>query len=171
MVHPFYWIQTGSGKKIMGKEQGNIKILARNKKARFLYYVDESMECGIALQGTEVKSMRSAMFSFTDSYAKIEKDELLLQSFHISPYKFGNLFNHDPDRVRKLLVHKSEIKKLKRKVEQKGFTLIPLKFYLSKGLIKMELGICKGKDLKDKRNTIKDRDQKRDSAREIRDRY
>jgi SsrA-binding protein len=168
MVYPFSGISPGNGKKIMSED---IKVLAKNKKARFLYYVDESMECGIALQGTEVKSMRNAMFSFTDSYAKIEKDELLLVSFHISPYTFGNLFNHDPDRQRKLLVHKSEIKKLKRKVDQKGFTLIPLKFYLKKGIIKMELGICKGKDLKDKRNTIKDRDQKIDSAREIRDRY
>ena len=155
----------------MGKETGDIKILAKNKKARFLYHVEDSIECGIALQGTEVKSMRNAMFSFTDSYAKIENDELLLLSFHISPYTFGNLFNHDPDRIRKLLVHKSEIKKLRRKVDQKGFTLIPLKFYLKKGIIKMELGICKGKDIRDKRNTIKDRDQKRDSDREIRDRY
>ncbi len=155
----------------MGKETGDIKILAVNKKARYLYYVDESMECGIALQGTEVKSMRAGKFSFTDTYAKIENDELILVSFHISPYAFGNLFNHDPDRIRKLLVHKSEIKKLRRKVEQKGFTLIPLKFYLKKGIIKMELGICKGKDIRDKRNTIRDRDQKRDSDREIRDRY
>lgn len=155
----------------MVKDLGEIKILAKNKKARFLYYVDESMECGIALKGTEVKSMRNAMFSFTDTYAKIENDELLLVSFHISPYNFGNLFNHDPDRIRKLLVHKSEIKKLRRKVDLKGFTLIPLKFYLKKGIIKMELGICKGKDLKDKRNTIKDRDSKRDSAREMRERY
>ncbi len=152
----------------MAKDKSDIKVLAVNKKARFLYYVDESMECGIALQGTEVKAMRNAMFSFTDAYAKIENDELLLQSFHISPYTFGNLFNHDPDRIRKLLVHKSEIKKLRRKVEQKGFTLIPLKFYLKKGLIKLELGICKGKDIRDKRSTIKDRDLKRDSAREIR---
>ncbi len=155
----------------MGSESGEIKILAKNKKARFLYYVDESMECGIALKGTEVKSMRNAMFSFTDTYARIENEELLLVSFHISPYNFGNLFNHDPDRIRKLLVHKSEIKKLRRKVDQKGFTLIPLKFYLKRGIIKMELGICKGKDLKDKRNTIKDRDSKRDSAREMRERY
>ncbi len=155
----------------MGNESGEIKILAKNKKARFLYYVDESMECGIALKGTEVKSMRNAMFSFTDTYARIENEELLLVSFHISPYNFGNLFNHDPDRIRKLLVHKSEIKKLRRKVDQKGFTLIPLKFYLKRGIIKMELGICKGKDLKDKRNTIKDRDSKRDSAREMRERY
>ncbi len=155
----------------MSRDNSDLKVLAVNKKARFLYYVDESMECGIALQGTEVKSMRNAMFSFTDAYAKIDNNELLLQSFHISPYPFGNLFNHDPDRVRKLLVHKTEIKKLRRKVEQKGFTLIPLKFYLKKGLIKMELGICKGKDIRDKRNTIKDRDLKRYSAREIRDRY
>jgi len=155
----------------MENNNDGFKILAKNKKARFLYYVDESLECGIALQGTEVKAMRNAMFSFTDTYARIENDELLLHSFHISPYKFGNMFNHEPDRIRKLLVHKAEIKKLKRKVEQKGFTLIPLKFYLKKGIIKMELGICKGKDLKDKRNTIKDRDSKRDSAREMRERY
>lgn len=155
----------------MGNDPDNVKILAKNKKARFLYYVDESLECGIALQGTEVKAMRNGMFSFTDTYAKLEHNELFLVSFHISPYKFGNLFNHDPDRIRKLLVHKTEIKKLRKKVEQKGFTLIPLKFYLKKGIIKMELGICKGKDYKDKRNTIKDRDQKIDSARELRDRY
>lgn len=155
----------------MENNNDGFKILAKNKKARFLYYVDESLECGIALQGTEVKAMRNGMFSFTDTYAKIENDELLLLSFHISPYKFGNMFNHDPDRIRKLLVHKAEIKKLRRKVDQKGFTLIPLKFYLKNGIIKMELGICKGKDLKDKRNTIKDRDSKRDSAREMRERY
>ncbi|NOY08293.1 MAG: SsrA-binding protein SmpB [Spirochaetes bacterium] len=149
----------------------NIKILAVNRKARFHYSVTETLECGIELKGTEVKSMRGAGFSFSDSYARINNDELWLFGFHISQYPFGNRFNHDPDRPRKLLVHKEELKRLKRKIDEKGLTLVPLKFYLKRGLVKLEIGICKGKKLFDKREDIKKRDHKRDAERDFRGKY
>ena len=120
------------------------------------------MECGIELQGTEVKSLRENRFSFGDAYARIKDGQLYLVGFHISPYPFGNLHNHEPERERKLLAHKEEIKKLRRKVEEKGFTLVPIKLYLKNGLIKVELGICRGKKLYDKRETIKQRDLERE---------
>ncbi len=154
----------------MAPEDG-IKILADNRRARYQYIVEETLECGIALQGTEVKSMRHGKFSFSDSYARIINDELFLVGFHISPYTFGNLFNHEPDRKRRLLVHKQEIKRLKRKVDEKGFTLIPLKFYLKNGKVKLLLGICKGKQTQDKRQSIKKRDQMRDAARDLKARF
>ncbi|MBN2531474.1 MAG: SsrA-binding protein SmpB [Spirochaetales bacterium] len=143
------------------------KTIAVNKKARFNYYVTDSLECGIELKGTEVKSMKAGMFSFSDSYAKIEKEELWLVGFHISLYTFGNIHNHEPDRNRKLLVHRQEIKRLKRKIVEKGLTLIPLRFYLINGLVKVEIGICKGKKIHDKREVIKNRDLKRESEREF----
>jgi SsrA-binding protein len=122
-----------------------IKVLGNNKKAYYDYHVDDTLECGISLQGTEVKSIKDNRFSFSDSYARIRDDELWLIGLHISVYPFGNIFNHEPDRDRKLLVHRQEIKRLRRRVDEKGFTLIPLKFYLKRGLVKLELGICKGK--------------------------
>jgi SsrA-binding protein len=143
--------------------------LAVNKKAKFNYSVSENLECGIELKGTEVKSMKLGKFSFSDCYAKIDNDELWLIGLHITPYAFGNRFNHDPDRPRKLLVHKQEIKRLKRKVREKGLTLIPLRFYLKRGMVKLELGVGKGKKLVDKREEIKRRDIKRDLEREFRD--
>ncbi|WP_455381734.1 SsrA-binding protein SmpB [Salinispira pacifica] len=148
-----------------------IKVLGNNKKAYYDYHVDDTIECGISLQGTEVKSIKDNRFSFSDSYARIRDDELWLIGFHISVYPFGNIFNHEPDRDRKLLVHRQEIKRLRRRVDEKGFTLIPLKFYLKRGLVKLELGICKGKKSYDKREAIKARDQKRDAEREFRDRF
>ncbi len=154
----------------MAQEDG-FKILADNRRARYQYSVEDTLECGIALQGTEVKSMRHGKFSFSDSYARIINNELILVGFHISPYAFGNLFNHEPDRNRTLLVHRQEIKRLKRKVDEKGFTLIPLKFYLKKGKVKMLLGICKGKQVQDKRQAIKKRDQQREAAREFKVRF
>jgi len=146
------------------------KILAVNKKAHFNYEVTDTLECGIVLVGTEVKSLREGKFTFTDSYAKVEADELWLIGLHISPYTFGNLFNHDPLRKRKLLVHKQEIKRLRRKTDEKGLTLVPLKFYLKNGRVKTEIGICKGKRTVDKRHDIKSRDVKRDIEREFRQR-
>ena len=140
----------------------HVKLLLLNKKARFNFFIDETLECGIELQGTEVKSLRENRFSFGDSYARIKEGQLYLIGFHISPYPFGNLHNHEPERERKLLVHKEEIKKLRRKVEEKGFTLVPIKLYLKNGLIKVELGICRGKKLYDKRETIKQRDLERE---------
>ena len=140
-----------------------VKLLLLNKKARFNFFIDETLECGIELQGTEVKSLRENRFSFGDSYARIKEGQLYLIGFHISPYPFGNLHNHEPERERKLLVHKEEIRKLRKKVEEKGFTLVPIKVYLKNGLIKVELGICRGKKLYDKRETIKQRDLERES--------
>ena len=141
----------------------HVKLLLLNKKARFNFFIDETLECGIELQGTEVKSLRENRFSFGDSYARIKDGQLYLIGFHISPYPFGNLHNHEPERERKLLVHKEEIRKLRKKVEEKGFTLVPIKVYLKNGLIKVELAICRGKKLYDKRETIKQRDLERES--------
>ena len=141
----------------------HVKLLLLNKKARFNFFIDETLECGIELQGTEVKSLRENRFSFGDSYARIKDGQLYLIGFHISPYPFGNLHNHEPERERKLLVHKEEIRKLRKKVEEKGFTLVPIKVYLKNGLIKVELGICRGKKLYDKRETIKQRDLEREN--------
>lgn len=153
------------------KTAEGIKVLAKNKRAFFNYTVEESFECGISLAGTEVKSMKAGKFSFADAYARIMDDELWLIGFHISPYRFGNINNHEPDRNRRLLVHKQEIKRLKRKVDERGFTLVPLKFYLKRGLVKVELGICRGKRLHDKRESIKKKDLKREAEREMRGRF
>jgi SsrA-binding protein len=152
----------------MAKTEGGIKLLSVNKKARFNYTIDESFECGLVLVGTEVKSIKDGRFSFADSYALVENEELWLIDFHITPYVFGNRVNHDPLRRRKLLVHRKEIKRLKRIVDEKGLTLVPLKFYLKRGMVKCELGIAKGKKLFDKRDDIRKRDQKRELEREFR---
>lgn len=144
------------------------KILAVNRKARYNYAVEDTLECGIELRGTEVKSMKERSFSFSDAYAKITDGELWLVGLHVTPYKFGNIYNHEPDRTRKLLVHRQEIKRLSRKVNERGLTLIPLSFYLSRGMVKLELGICKGKRMVDKREDIKRRDLKRDADRAMR---
>ena len=148
----------------------SVKMIAQNKKARFNYSVEESIECGIALEGSEVKSIKAGNISFGDSFAFIENGEVWLQNFHISEYSFSSVFNHEPDRKKKLLLHKDEIKRLQRKTEEKGFTLVPLEVYLKKGLVKINLGLCKGKKEFDKRAAIKDRDVKRDIAREFRNR-
>ena len=147
-----------------------LKVLADNRKARVNYTVEERLDCGIELQGTEVKSLRDGKFSFSDSYAIVKNLELWLIQLHISPYEHGNIFNHEPDRNRKLLAHKQEIKRLSRKVDEKGLTLVPMKIYLKNSRIKVELGICRGKNVQDKRNTIKDRDEKRSVEREFRQR-
>lgn len=144
------------------------KSLARNRRAFHEYIVDEKLEVGIALQGTEVKSMRAGSFSFSDSYARVRQQELWLIGLHISEYSHGNLFNHEPLRDRKLLAHAEEIDRLRRRVEEKGFTLVPLEFYLKQGKVKLELGICRGKKLHDKRETLKQKAQQRDMDREMR---
>ncbi len=146
------------------------KIIAQNRKARFDYTIVESFECGIVLEGTEVKSVKAGSVSFGDSFALIEEGEVWLQNFHIAEYSYSSIFNHDPFRKKKLLLHRSEIKKLERKVSEKGFTLIPLEVYLKNGLVKVQLGLCKGKKSFDKREAIKDRDIKRDIAREFKER-
>jgi SsrA-binding protein len=154
----------------MSEEEAR-KLLAKNKQAFFNYSIDESIEAGIALQGTEVKSVKAGKFSFADSYARIQDGELWLIGLHISPYIHGNIHNHDPLRPRRLLVHKQEIKRLSRKVDEKGFTLVPLRVYLKRGMVKVEIGVCKGKKQHDKRESIKQRDLKREAEREIRARF
>jgi SsrA-binding protein len=154
----------------MAKKKDSSTIL-KNKKATHLYSIQETMECGIELKGTEVKSVKSGKISFTDSYAKIDNSELWLIGLHISPYTHGNIHNHDPDRKRKLLVHKDEIKRLRKKVDEKGLTLIPLRFYLKHGIVKLELGVCKGKKEFDRREDIKHKDLKRDAERDLRYRH
>ncbi len=143
------------------------KLIAENRKARFNYFVEDTYECGIALVGTEVKSVKGGNISFPDAFAEIINGEVYLKNFHISEYSFSSIFNHNPDRPKKLLLHKEEIKRLIRKVEEKGYTLIPLDFYLKNGRVKTTLGVCKGKKMFDKRETIKNRDIDRDTQREI----
>ncbi|MBC6713709.1 SsrA-binding protein SmpB [Treponema sp. Marseille-Q3903] len=143
------------------------KVIAENRKAGFDYFIEERYECGIALEGTEVKSVKNGNISFPDSFAEIINGEVWVKNFHISEYSFSSVFNHNPDRPKKLLLHREEIKKLTRKVEEKGYTLIPLNFYLKDGLVKMTLGVCKGKKQFDKKAAIKDRDVQREIQREF----
>ena len=143
------------------------KLIAENRKARFDYFIEDTFECGIALEGTEVKSVKNGNISFPDSFAEIIDNEVWVKNLHISEYSFSSVFNHDPDRPKKLLLHKEEIKRLIRKVDTKGYTLIPIDFYLKNGRVKVSLGLCKGKKQFDKRASIKDRDIKRDIAREF----
>ena len=151
-----------------GKKTGGEKLLAVNKKARFQFEIVDTLECGIELSGTEVKSIKAGKFSFTDSYAKVENGQLWLWALHVTPYDFGNIHNHQPTRTRRLLAHKQEIKRLKRKTDEKGLTLVPVRFYLKKGLVKVEIATCRGKKQADKRQAIKARDVKRDMEREFR---
>ena len=143
------------------------KIIAENRKARFDYFIEDKYECGIVLEGTEVKSVKNGNISFPDAFAEITNGEVWVKNFHISEYSFSSIFNHDPDRPKKLLLHKEEIKRLTRRVEEKGCTLIPLDFYLKDGRVKVTLGVCKGKKMYDKRAAIKDRDVQRDIQREF----
>lgn len=149
---------------------GGIKVIAENRKARHDYFVEEKLEVGIILTGTEIKSIRAGRVNLKESYAEISGGELWLTQMHISPYEQGNRFNHEPLRKRKLLLNKSEIVKLTAEVQQQGMTLIPLKIYLKQGLAKIELGLCKGKKNYDKRQDIAKKDAKRDMDRELRER-
>ena len=146
---------------------GDSKIIAENRKARFDYFIEDTYECGIVLQGTEVKSVKNGNISFPDAFAEIVNGEVWVKNFHISEYSFSSIFNHNPDRPKKLLLHAEEIKRLTRRVEEKGCTLIPLDFYLKNGRVKVTLGVCKGKKQYDKRAAIKDRDVQRDIQREF----
>ncbi len=152
-------------------EERRIKIVADNRKARHDYFIHETYEAGLALTGTEVKSLRAGKANLKDSYAQIDKNaEVYLNNLHISPYEQGNRFNHDPLRPRKLLLHKAEISKLIGKVKEKGYTLIPLKIYFSRGRAKIELALATGKKLYDKRQDIAEKDAKREIARIAKDR-
>jgi SsrA-binding protein len=141
------------------------KLICQNKKAWHHYFIEDRYEAGIALQGTEVKSLRDGRANLGDSYGKIKNGEVFLVDAHISPYNFGNRFNHDPLRPRKLLLHKKEIRRLIGKVQERGFTLIPLRLYFSDGKAKVELGLAKGKKLFDKRETLKRKTMERDMER------
>lgn len=141
------------------------KIIATNRKASFQYEILEKVEAGISLVGTEVKSMREGKVNLSDSYAMVQKGEVYLLNCHIGAYPNAGPFNHEPLRMRKLLLHRPEIDKLIGKTEQKGLTLIPLRIYFKKGKAKVELGLAKGKKLHDKRETIKKREQDRDMAK------
>ncbi|MDR0689783.1 MAG: SsrA-binding protein SmpB [Spirochaetaceae bacterium] len=147
-----------------------IKIIALNRKARYDYTVDDQYECGIELLGTEVKSLRDGKISFPDAWAEVTGGEIWLRSFRIAENPYSSIFNHDPDRKKRLLLHKEEIKRISRKVEEKGYTLIPLSFYFKKSRVKVELGLCKGKKVYDKRADIRERDIKREVSREFRER-
>lgn len=137
----------------------------KNKKANFDYYIEESIECGIELKGTEIKSLRRGSGDLKDTFALIRNGEMFLHNMYIAKYEEGNIFNHDERRTRKLLLHKREIRKLKEKVDRDGYSLVPLKAYLVKNKVKILLGVGKGKKLYDKRETIKERDLKREAQR------
>lgn len=142
------------------------KLVANNKKAYFDYFIEDTYEAGIALAGTEVKSVRMGKCSIKESYIQAENNEMYIYGMHISPYEKGNIFNKDPLRTRKLLLHKNEILKLKGQVSEKGYTIVPLSVYLKNGLVKVSIGLAKGKKLYDKRDTIAKKDERRDRERE-----
>lgn len=145
------------------------KVVITNKKARFQYEIIETFECGIVLQGTEVKSLRLGKGNIQDSYATIKDGEAFLYNMHISPYEQGNIYNHDPDRIRKLLLHRQEIKRLTGKVVERGLTLVPLKIYFKNGKAKVELGLARGKSIVDRRKDIARRDEQRIMEREFKE--
>lgn len=150
--------------------KGAIKIIAENRKARHDYHIHETYEAGIVLTGTEVKSLRAGRANLKDSYAHVENGELMISQMHISPYDQGNIFNHEPMRKRKLLMHKREILKLFGQTREKGYSLVPLKLYFTRGKAKVQLALASGKKNYDKRQDIAARDAKRDMERALRDR-
>jgi len=143
------------------------KLIANNKKAYHDYFIDETYEAGIALHGTEVKSMRMGKCSIKESFIRIEDGEVFVYGMHVSPYEKGNIFNKDPLRVKKLLLHKYEINKLQGKIKEKGFTLVPLQVYFKEGKVKVEIGLARGKKLYDKREDIAKKDQRREAEKEF----
>ena len=152
-------------------EKQSIKIMARNREAYHEYFVEEEMEAGIELCGTEVKSIRQGNISLKDAWCGIKDGQLLVNQMHISPYDHGNIFNRDPRRPRRLLMHRREIMRLLGKVKQDGYSLIPLSVYFKGSLVKVNLGLCKGKKLYDKRQSAAERDAKRQIDRAMKERY
>jgi SsrA-binding protein len=150
----------------MSKESGS-RLIANNKKAYHDYFIEDSYEAGIALVGTEVKSLRMGKCSIKESFLRIEKGEVYIYGMHISPYEKGNIFNKDPLRVRKLLLHDYEIRKIAAKIAEQGYTLVPLKVYFKGSLVKIEIGIAKGKKIYDKRQDIAKKDQRREAERDF----
>lgn len=149
----------------MGKE--SIKLVANNKKAYFDYFIEDKYETGISLSGTEVKSLRMGKCSIKEAYVRIDNGEVFICGMHISPYEKGNIFNKDPLRTRKLLLHKSEINKLTGKIAEQGYTLAPLQVYFKGRLVKVEIGVAKGKKLYDKRQDIAKKDQRREAEKDF----
>ncbi|KPL00626.1 MAG: SsrA-binding protein [candidate division Zixibacteria bacterium SM23_73_3] len=154
----------------MQKDREQIRVIATNRKAHHLYHIVDTYEAGVALVGTEVKSLRQGKANFKDSYATVEKGEIFLRNMHISPYDQASRFNHDPTRPRKLLLHKVEIKRLLGKTTERGFTLVPLKIYFKGKVAKVELALAIGKKLFDRRKTIKDREIQRELRRALKER-
>ena len=151
----------------MAKIKG-VKPLVQNRRARHDYFVEESFECGMELKGTEVKSIRQGRANLKESYARVRNGEVYVDGMHIRPYEQGGLFNPDPLRPKRLLLHKIEIRRLQGLVSRDGYTLIPLQLYLKDGRVKLELGVCRGKQLHDKRDDIAERDAMRDIERDMR---
>jgi SsrA-binding protein len=157
---------TGRRTNIMAKNEPQ-KLVANNKKAYHDYFIEEKYECGLALHGTEVKSLRMGKCSIKEAFIRIENGEVFIYGMHVSPYEKGNIFNKDPLRVRKLLMHKQEINKLLGKIKEKGYTLVPLQVYFSNGRAKIEIGLARGKKLYDKRDDIAKKDARREAQREF----
>lgn len=151
----------------MAKQKESQKLIANNKKAYHDYFIEENYEAGIALHGTEVKSMRQGKCSIKESFIRIENGEMYVYGMHVSPYEKGNIFNKDPLRVKKLLLHRQEINKLAGKVSEKGLTLVPLQVYFRDGKVKVEIGLARGKKLYDKRQDIAKKDQRREAEKEF----
>lgn len=153
----------------MGKD--NFKLIANNKKAYHDYFIDEKFECGIELFGTEVKSIRMGKCSIKEAFVRIERGEVFISGMHVNPYEKGNIFNKDPLRPKKLLLHRFEIDKLEGKIREKGYTLVPLRVYFKGSLAKLEIGLARGKKLYDKRQDIAKKDQKREVEREYKEKF
>ena len=151
----------------MAKGKESQKLIANNKKAYHDFFIDETYECGIALHGTEVKSMRMGKCSIKEAFVRIEDGEVFVYGMHVSPYEKGNIYNKDPLRVKKLLLHKYEINKLLGKIKEKGYTLVPLQVYFKDGKVKVEIGLARGKKLYDKREAIAKKDQRREAEKEF----
>ena len=151
----------------MAKGKESQKLIANNKKAYHDFFIDETYECGIALHGTEVKSMRMGKCSIKEAFVRIEDGEVFVYGMHVSPYEKGNIFNKDPLRVKKLLLRKYEINKLLGKIKEKGYTLVPLQVYFKDGKVKVEIGLARGKKLYDKREAIAKKDQRREAEKEF----
>lgn len=149
----------------MSKE--SIKQIANNKKAYFDYFIEEKYEAGVVLHGTEVKSLRMGKCSVKEAFIRVENGELYIYNMHVSPYEKGNIFNKDPLRIRKLLLHKYEINKIGGQMQQKGYTLVPLSVYFKGSLVKMEIGLARGKKLYDKRQDIAKKDQRREAEKDF----
>ncbi|MBP3902328.1 MAG: SsrA-binding protein SmpB [Blautia sp.] len=150
----------------MAKKEG-IKLIANNKKAYHDYFIEESFETGISLAGTEVKSLRTGKCSIKEAFVRVENGEVYVYGMHISPYEKGNIFNKDPLRVRKLLMHRYEINRISSKLKEKGLTLVPLRVYFKNSLVKVEIGLARGKKLYDKRQDIAKKDQRREAERDF----